>query len=457
MSVDMSVDVAKPVRLGRQHRLAAIVRTSLARFQLWRGIDGSVADNRNAQYAFALFTVIAASLASSLIATLVGHFMNFPFYAAVAASAWFGTRAGCVSLFLSILVVGDVCTPPLFDLHVDPNELPSFVAFVLFAVTCLAWSSQHGFTHRQLEATVRERTSELRRTNAALQVQIAEREAADKQRRRTERALRDAEVELARALRLATVAEIAAAIAHEINQPLGAIATNGAACSRAISQHPPMLDLARDATACIIADAHRAGDVILRIRGLFNKERPKWMLLNVDEVVQQVIKMSRGAADRSGAIVITEFSASPALVMGDPIQVQQVLLNLVTNALDSMAEIDNRPRLLTIRTDIVAAEVVKVTVEDTGHGIDAEQIPIIFAGFYTTKPSGIGIGLSISRSIAEAHGGSLSVLPSNCGARFTFTLPLARMPSSISKTARGDVTRGKKYTEKGAVPGSRET
>jgi signal transduction histidine kinase len=137
--------------------------------------------------------------------------------------------------------------------------------------------------------------------------------------------------------------------------------------------------------------------------------------------------------------------------------VQQVLLNLVTNALDSMAEIDNRPRLLTIRTHIVAAEVVKVTVEDTGHGIDAEQIPIIFAGFYTTKPSGIGIGLSISRSIAEAHGGSLSVLPSNRGARFTFTLPLARVPSSISKTARGDVTRGKKYTEKSAVPGSRET
>jgi signal transduction histidine kinase len=441
----MSVDVAKPYGHGRQHRLVAIVRTSLARFQLWRGVDGSPADNRNAQYVFALFTVIGASLASWLIAILVGRFMNFPFYAAVAASAWFGTRAGCLSLSLSILVVGDVCTPPLFDLHVDPKEVPSFVAFVLFAITCLAWSSQHGFTHRLLEATVRERTRELRLTNAALQVQIAEREAADKQRRQTERALRDAEVELARALRLATVSEISAAIAHEINQQLGAIAANGAACSRAISQNPPMLDLARDATACIIADAHRAGDVILRIRGLFNKEHPKWTLLNVNEVVQQVIKMSWGAVDRSGAMVITELSASPALVMGDPVQVQQVLVNLVTNALDSMAEINNRPRLLTIRTDIVGAEMVEVTVEDVGHGIDAEQIPIIFSGFYTTKPSGIGIGLSISRSIAEAHGGSLSVSASNCGAKFTFSLPLARASSNTSKTARSRVTRGKKY------------
>src|SRR5262249_12537153 len=154
--------------------------------------------------------------------------------------------------------------------HADPKELPSFIAFVAFSITCLAWSSQHARTHRLLEATVRERTRELQRANAELQIQVAEREAADDRQLQMERALRDAEAEPPRALRLATVAEIAAAIAHEINQPLGAIAANGAACARAIAQQPPKLDLAREAANCIIADAHRAGDVIHGIRALFN-------------------------------------------------------------------------------------------------------------------------------------------------------------------------------------------
>ena len=499
-----------------------------------------------ARYGLAVGFVAAAIGAAFLIESLTGRFLAFPFYAAVVASAWLGTGPGCLSFVLSTLAVEDIGTPPLFSLRIDAAELPSFIAFVICALMSLAWSSQRRRAQYALEATVEQRTADLLRSNAALQVEIAEREAAEEElrhsetllaqgqqlsrtaswrlqlpdgdmqwsaqlfdilgldrdreapsyrsftermhpddrprfaqavqqaiaensdfscearivipgeptkyvqalgtvergaaervefigtimdlteRKRTEQALRDAESELARTLRLATVAELAAAIAHEINQPLAAITANGSACLRSLAHRPPMLDTAREAAGCIVADGHRAGDVIARIRALFNKEEPNQELLNLNDIVRHVLDLSRGAIDRQRVVAHTELWASPLWVMGDPVQLQQVLVNLVTNALEAMMGIVDRPRLLTIRSEVERGEAVVVTVEDSGRGLDLAQASRIFDSFYTTKPDGIGVGLAISRSIVEAHGGSLWASPgTRYGARVGLSLPLA--------------------------------
>jgi C4-dicarboxylate-specific signal transduction histidine kinase len=289
---------------------------------------------------------------------------------------------------------------------------------------CLAWSSQRRNTQFTLEATVQQRTADLVRANTALQAEMAEREAAQKERARTERALREAEAELQRTLRLATMAELAATIAHEINQPLAAITANGSACLRSLSRDPPILDNAREAAACIVADGHRAGDVIARIRSLFNKEQPREQLLDLNQIIRHVLDLSRGAVERKRVIVRTELAEPAAPVMADPVQLQQVLVNLVTNALDAMSDTTGRPRVLTARTEI-DGETISVTIEDTGSGFDPEQVNHIFDSFYTTKAGGVGLGLAISRSIIEAHGGSVWAAPgSGHGAKIGFKLAL---------------------------------
>jgi len=295
---------------------------------------------------------------------------------------------------------------------------------------CLAWSSQRRHTQYTLEATVQQRTADLVQANTALQAEMAEREAAQKERARTERALREAEAELQRTLRLATMAELAATIAHEINQPLAAITANGSACLRSLSRDPPILDNAREAAACIVSDGHRAGDVIARIRALFNKEQPREQLLDLNHTIRHVLDLSRSAIERKRVIVRAELAEPAAPVVADPVQLQQVLVNLVTNALDAMTDTKGRPRVLTARSEIDGDD-VKVTIEDSGTGFDPEQVNHIFDSFYTTKAGGVGLGLAISRSIIEAHGGSVWAAPgSGQGAKIGFTLRLEPPPHS---------------------------
>jgi signal transduction histidine kinase len=245
------------------------------------------------------------------------------------------------------------------------------------------------------------------------------------ERKRTELALHDAEAELARTLRLATVAELAASIAHEINQPLAAIVNNGSACLRWLARRPPALGDAREAASCVVSDGIRAGEVITRIRALLSKQGPRHVPLDVNDIIGEVLDLSRGAIERQGITVHTELAASPS-IMGDPVQLRQVLMNLVTNAAEAMTGIVDQPRRLTIRSAIERGQLVAVTVEDTGSGLDGADLDRIFDSFYTTKPEGIGVGLSISRSILAAHGGHLSVAPATPhGARFCFMLPVA--------------------------------
>lgn len=376
------------------------------------------------RYGLAVGFVACAMLAASLLEGWTGKFTAFPFYAAVVASAWFGFGPGILSFLLSVLVVADLWTPKWFSLDLEEAEWPAFGAFAVCALMALAWSSQRRRAQYALEATVHQRTADLLRANAALKAEIAEREAAQRERERTERALRDAEAELARTLRLATMAEVAAAIAHEVNQPLAAITANGSACLRSLERAPPLLDNAREAAACIVADGHRAGDVIARIRALFNKEAPRQRLLDVNDVIRRVLELSHGAVERQRVTLRTDLAAAP-MIMADPVQLQQVLVNLVTNALEAMSG-GEPPRVLTVRSAIGDGGDVQVTVEDTGSGLDPTQVSHIFDSFYTTKPGGVGVGLAISRSIIDAHGGSMWAAPGERrGARVGFRLPLA--------------------------------
>ena len=247
------------------------------------------------------------------------------------------------------------------------------------------------------------------------------------ERKRTEQALHDAEADLARTLRLATVAELTASIAHEINQPLAAIVANASACARFLARGPAALPNAREAADCIVSDATRAGEVTRRIRALLRKEAPRHVVLEINRIVDDVIDLLRATLDRQRVAIRTDLTDSLPPIMGDPVQLQQVLVNLITNAAEAMRETVGRPRIVTIRSRLGEDETVVVSVEDTGGGLDPQTLDRIFDSFYTTKAEGIGVGLSISRSIIEAHGGQLSAAPApQHGACFSFTVPIAQ-------------------------------
>lgn len=370
------------------------------------------------RYGAVLVLVVAAYASAEALETGTGKFSAFPFYVVVVAGGWLGVGPGLLSFVLASVVAADFWTPARYSLDIALVDLPSFLAFVVFALMTLAWSMQRWRAQHALEATVQQRTAELVRANAALMAEMAEREA-------TEQTLRDTEAELARTLRLATMAELAATIAHEINQPLAAITANGSACLRSLQRDPPLLDNAREAAGCIVADGHRAGDVIARIRALFSKEPQQQLLLNLNEIIDSVLAVTRGAIERQHTAVQTEPATPPPLVRADPVQLQQVIVNLVTNALEAMEATPEDERRMIVRVR-VAGETAAISVEDNGIGIDPDRVADIFDSFYTTKPGGIGVGLAISRSIIEAHGGSIWAVPGTpTGAVVGFELPLA--------------------------------
>ena len=243
------------------------------------------------------------------------------------------------------------------------------------------------------------------------------------ERKRADQALRKAEANLARATRLTTMGELAASIAHEVNQPLAAIVTNAEACLRWLDRQSPDLDEARDAVQEIIRDANRGSDVIARIRRSLKKEPPSRMRLNINEIVRETIALAR--VDLQGTAVQTELAGRLPDVSADRVLLQQVLLNLTVNAIDAMKPVTDRPRLLRIRTEDHEGPAIQVSVQDSGVGLNLKQLDQIFEPFYTTKTDGLGMGLSVCRSIVEDYGGRLWAEPSpGTGATFQFTLPV---------------------------------
>jgi C4-dicarboxylate-specific signal transduction histidine kinase len=225
--------------------------------------------------------------------------------------------------------------------------------------------------------------------------------------KRAEESLHKAQADLAHATRVTTLGELAASIAHEINQPLTAVATSGNACLRWLNRDPPDLNAARQAVARIVQDAHRAGDVIRSLRALTVKSGPQFTKLDLNVAIQEVLALTRSDLQRHGVALHMDLSPHLHPVMADRVQVQQVLLNLIANAMDAMADVTDHPKVLAITSQPAQPDGVLIAVEDTGTGFDSAAADQIFAPFYTTKSSGMGMGLSICKTIIEAHGGQL--------------------------------------------------
>jgi signal transduction histidine kinase len=246
------------------------------------------------------------------------------------------------------------------------------------------------------------------------------------QRRRADDALRHAQAELARVARLTTMGELTASLAHEINQPLTAIMSNGVAGLRWLKRDTPDLAEAQNALQQIVQDAARAGEVIRGIRALAMKSGPQLITLDVNGVIQEVLALTRGELHRHGVALHTDLSTGGRSVLGDRVQLQQVLLNLILNGIDAMKTVTDRARELSVSTAVCEPVSLLVTVEDTGTGLDPSVARRIFDPFFTTKPDGLGMGLSICRSIVDAHGGELWASPrAPCGTALRFTIPLA--------------------------------
>jgi PAS domain S-box-containing protein len=242
-------------------------------------------------------------------------------------------------------------------------------------------------------------------------------------RRRAEEALQEAQDKLARVTRVQTMGELVAAIAHEVNQPLTAVITNANFCLRQLASRTPNLEQLQAAIAEIANDGTRASAVISRIRGSLMKGTLERTELDINEVIQEVIVLLRNELTRNRIHLSAELAAHLPRVEGDSVQLQQVLINLIMNAIEAMRLSAERPRELRIES-AKNADGVLVRVRDSGPGIAPEWADHIFEPFFTTKVEGIGMGLSISRSIIESHGGHLALVPVSQGAQFQFTLPV---------------------------------
>jgi C4-dicarboxylate-specific signal transduction histidine kinase len=246
----------------------------------------------------------------------------------------------------------------------------------------------------------------------------------NRDRRRAEEALRDVQAELARAARLTMMGELTASIAHEINQPLAAIVMNGSAGLRWLNDATPDLDEAREAFSRVVSDGQRAGDVLRGLRALAKKSAPQITTLDIDGVIRDVLALTRGEVQRQSVVLHLDLAAGDRPVVGDRVQLQQVLLNLILNGLDAVRAVADRPRELTVSSGPAEPGSVLVSVEDSGPGLDPAIAPHIFEPFVTTKSDGLGMGLSICHSIIDAHRGRLWVAPRlPHGTAFRFTIP----------------------------------
>jgi PAS domain S-box-containing protein len=277
----------------------------------------------------------------------------------------------------------------------------------------------------------------LQRDNAAQPALILETNIDISERKRMEEALQQAQSDLARLNRVLVVGEMTASIAHEVNQPIAAVVTSANAGLRWLDARPPVLEEVRQALTRIEKDANRAREVVSRVRALVKKVPPRIEHWDLNEAVGEVVALTRPELLRNGVGLRNDLSDDVRLVKGDRVQLQQVLMNLIVNAIEAMTGVHGRPRELTISTARADPDTAMVEVRDTGTGIDPGHLNRLFQSFYTTKAEGMGMGLAISRSIVETHGGRLEAAPNEPhGAVFRFTLPTRKNAQASTEVLR---------------------
>jgi len=371
--------------------------------------------------------LVAAALAITLLLqSLVSTAGFIFFYAAVLASAWFGGKwAGWLAVVLSWLTVEYFFMAPIHSFGVNRESLPLFIEFAGSAAI-VGWfsswrkiaESELRHARDELQLRVEERTAELRQTNERLVEEIAE-------RKRAEDAYYEVRADLARANRISALGALAASISHEVNQPLAAVVTNADACAIWLSSDPPNLDEARAAVENVAREGTRASDVVRRIRAMFTKAAPETSQVQINDLIQEVGALLQDEIARNQVTVQTDLSAGLPAVRGDRVQLQQVIVNLIVNGIEAMSGITDRTRTLALRSEKRGTDELIVYVRDSGPGIAAADQRRIFNAFFTTKSQGMGMGLSISQTIVEAHGGRLWATPNNGpGVTFQFTLPV---------------------------------
>ncbi|MBZ5687423.1 MAG: DUF4118 domain-containing protein [Acidobacteriia bacterium] len=351
-----------------------------------------------------LLSVGLAFALTMLLQPLFPYPFLFLFFGAVMASAWFGgTAGGLLAVLLSTIIVDYFFVPPVHSFSISTTAEAYLFAFVACALAA-SWISS---AKKKSEVALQEALDNL-------EVRVSERSAE----------LFKTQTELAHLSQVLSMGELTASIAHEINQPLTAVVTHGHACLEWLSADPPNLDKTRQTIERIILDGTRAGATISRVRALFKKEAPVKDWLDVNEVVHELTIFLRDEAIRRGILVQTDLVPGLPKIKADRVQLQQVLLNLIMNGMDAMDDVANHRKELVISARVEDANLV-VRVVDSGKGLDGQTAEKIFTPFFTTKPHGIGLGLSLSRSIVEAHEGRLWASPrASGGTSFQFTLPI---------------------------------
>jgi signal transduction histidine kinase len=358
-----------------------------------RGYWRAVVQTLLGSAALALLTYVCVHLRFNLATALCLYLTLI-----ILLSLWGSFVSSVVVSIIAVASLDYYFTPPMFTFQItDPFD---GIAVVLFLTTSAVITA--------LVSRARIRTDQL-----VLEANL-----------RAEEALRQAQAELAHANRVMLVGEMTASIAHEINQPLTGVVANSGTALRYLAAQTPNLEEARQYLGLIARDGKRAAEVIRRIRSLVKKMPPRRDLVDMNEAIREVIALTQNELQRSSVTLRTRLSSGLPLVPVDRIQLQQVILNLLVNAVEAMNEVGDRPRELAVSSGSESNDVF-VEVRDSGPGVDPANLDRLFQPFFTTKPTGMGMGLSISRSIVEAHGGRLWATPNDPhGVVFRFTLPI---------------------------------